>query len=221
LAIAGGMATVIGGMGLGLVNTLRDKPYMDAAVGPAPPGMDQDQWLGLVRASKDTGFNPYLLAGVAKVETGFGKGGGMNTKRVFQDGTWHAPGTLGDFSDGRWHGHGMFQVDASSGASPADLLRAETDPDFAARQAIAHLQRNFRTSGVHGGLNAYNSGSSSDESTTLYKQTGVSNATTEERLANEYLARAKGYDVHEAVKVTPKDQTRVTGGANRTSAYEH
>ena len=185
----------------------------------APPGMDHDTWLKLVNASKDTGFNPYLLAGVANIESGFGKGGGMNTKPVFQDGRWHAPGTLGDKEGGIWHGHGMFQVDPSSGTSPADMLRAETDVDFAARQAIAHLQRNFKRSGIEGGLNEYNSGAAAGSSTTYYKQHGISNAQIEMQRANEYYHRGTDHDVKVSVVVIPKDNTRVKGGTSRTGAY--
>ena len=99
------------------------------------------------------------------------------------------------------------------------MLRAETDVDFAARQAIAHLQRNFKRSGIEGGLNEYNSGAAAGSSTTYYKQHGISNAQIEMQRANEYYHRGTDHDVKVSVVVIPKDNTRVKGGTSRTGAY--
>lgn len=115
-------------------------------------------------AATKFGVPPKLLHLVGLQESGLGKG-------LTADG--RSP-------DSKNAGHGIWQLDPASGASPEVLAKVARDPGFAAQVAAAMLARNLQAThgDVRGALAMYNAGSPTSAKGLQY--------------ADEVLSRASG-----------------------------
>lgn len=100
-------------------------------------------------ATKGTKLDPQLLRAVGAQETGLGHNSDYDPKT----GLSKQPGN---------QGHGVFQLDPASGASPEDLARAAKDPKFAAQRAAQMLNSNIGShKNLRDAIAAYNGDPSS------------------------------------------------------------
>ena len=113
-------------------------------------------------AGTEFGVSPDLLRLVGMQESGLGRG-------LTRDGRSPDPSNAG---------HGVFQLDPASGASPALLAKVAKDPAFASRVAAAMLKRNLEaTNGnVRAALAMYNAGSATSPKGLAYADQVLSRA---------------------------------------------
>jgi len=97
-----------------------------------------------------------VLRGIGLQESGLGTGANYDPK-------------TGLDKDGN-KGHGPWQLDPASGASPEDLARAAKDPQFAADYAAKMLQKNLAAThgDLEGALAMYNAGSPTSQAGLAY-----------------------------------------------------